>query len=142
MRDYRKGVSPLIASVILIAFTISLAFIVANWATSFVGSQTEAISSQAQCIGALDADSPSFVGTKVSVRVSNFNPTMNLTNLKISVLYSDPANNIDSAASGVTTLGPGDTKTINYDTAKTITPKSVRIVASNCPSAPKDVSLS
>ena len=139
MNSFRKGVSPLIAAVVLIAFTISIAFIVANWATSFVGSQTEAISSEAQCIGALYAEIPVIVGNQVSVRVSNFNPKINLTDLKISVTYSDPSENIDTVASTVTNLGPGDTKTITHDTTKSIKPVSVRVTASNCPGYPKDV---
>ncbi len=137
----RKGVSPLIAAVVLIAFTISIAFIVANWATSFVDSQTEAISAEAKCIGALDVDLPSFTGNSVNVRVSNFNPSMDLTNIKIAVFYSDPAEDISTTDTNVALLGPGDTKTVIYDTGKSIQPQSIRIVASNCPAYPKDVSF-
>ena len=137
----RKGVSPLIAAVVLIAFTISIAFIVANWATSFVSTQTESISSEIQCVGALDADSPTFSGSTVSIRVSNFNPKINLTNLKISVFYDDASLNIDSVATNVDVLGPGDTKTISHNTQENTRPKSVRVVASNCPAYPKDASF-
>ena len=132
-----KGLSPLVASVVLIAFTISIAFIIANWATTFVTTQTSGVTSDVQCIGALDVDAPSFSGTTLSVRVSNFNDKLTLTDLKISLYYTDPAANQENLDSGIAALEPGNTKTIVKTSATK--PKSVRVVAANCPKYPRDV---
>jgi flagellin-like protein len=48
----RKGISPLIASVILIAVTLAIAGILATWAFQFVGGRTQAIGQQTECINA------------------------------------------------------------------------------------------
>jgi flagellin-like protein len=42
----RKGISPLVASVLLIAATMSIAGILAYWASSFVSKQTETFENQ------------------------------------------------------------------------------------------------
>ncbi|MFH1420806.1 MAG: archaellin/type IV pilin N-terminal domain-containing protein [Candidatus Aenigmatarchaeota archaeon] len=134
-----KALSPLVASVVLIAFTISIAFIVANWATTFVTTTTSDVTSEVQCIGALDVDLPSYTGTTLSVRVSNFNDKLALTSLKISLYYTDPAANQENLDSGIATLEPGNTQTIVKTSATK--PKSVRVVAANCPKYPRDVTV-
>ncbi len=137
-----KGVSPLIAAVVLIAFTITIAFMVANWGTSFIQSQTEAVSSQIQCLGALGTGTPQFytdqVGgtSKIAISVTNLNREIQLTNIKLSVFYSDPLKNLENIDTGIT-LVSGDTKTIVQDLVATEKPISVRVVSTNCPNAPK-----
>lgn len=42
----RKGVSPLVATVLLIAFVVAVAGIIATWATSFAKDQTELVQEQ------------------------------------------------------------------------------------------------
>jgi flagellin-like protein len=44
----KKGISPLIAEVLLIGFTVAVASIVILWATSFTKTSTKTISSQAE----------------------------------------------------------------------------------------------
>ncbi|RLJ01379.1 MAG: hypothetical protein DRP11_04480 [Candidatus Aenigmatarchaeota archaeon] len=44
----RKGISPLIAAVLLIAFTITVAAVLATWASSFVKTQTQTIEQSAE----------------------------------------------------------------------------------------------
>jgi flagellin-like protein len=48
-RKSRKGVSPLVAVITLIAFTLIIAGFLANWATTFTTRQTQAIQ---ECLGA------------------------------------------------------------------------------------------
>lgn len=48
-RNHRKGVSPLVAVITLIAFTLIIAGFLANWATTFTTRQTQAIQ---ECLGA------------------------------------------------------------------------------------------
>ncbi len=56
MRKHLKGISPLVAAVMLIAVTMTIAGILAFWASSFTTKQTSAISNQTQqittCTGA------------------------------------------------------------------------------------------
>lgn len=138
----RKGVSPLIAAVVLIAFTITIAFIIANWGTSFVQSQTEDISSQIQCLNALSTGNPQFYpnqeggASKIAISVTNLNRKIDLVNIKLSVYYDDSSKNLENIDTGIT-LAPGDTKTIVQDLAATEKPTSVRVVAGNCPNAPR-----
>ncbi len=43
---FRKGVSPLIAAVLLIAFTVALGAIIMTWGRGFVTSQTDSVNSE------------------------------------------------------------------------------------------------
>lgn len=56
MRLYLKGISPLVAAVMLIAVTMTIAGILAFWASSFTTRQTSTLSNQTQqittCAGA------------------------------------------------------------------------------------------
>ena len=51
-----KGISPLIASVVLIAVTLAIAGILSTWAIQFVGGRGTTITQQTQCLGALEID--------------------------------------------------------------------------------------
>src|SRR3989338_298115 len=65
----RKGISPLIAAVLLIAFTMAIAGIMATWATQFSTQKIEQSSAEAECIGVLDIGSLSYSNGTISVRV-------------------------------------------------------------------------
>jgi len=71
-----KGISPLIAAVLLIAFTMTIAGLMAAWAQSFVSGQTEELTEQAresqQCTGAnFNIDSIKANSTHVSMVLYN-----------------------------------------------------------------------
>lgn len=72
----RKGISPLIAAVLLIAFTMAVAGILTAWVTSFTQSTTEDVGNESdrliECSYAgLDITSASFDGTDATVVVAN-----------------------------------------------------------------------
>src|SRR3989344_7035150 len=52
-----KGVSPLIAAVLLIAFTMAIAGILATWATTFSRQRLSIATTEGECLGALDVSS-------------------------------------------------------------------------------------
>jgi len=134
-----KGISPLIATVLLIAFTMAIAGIMATWATSFVQAKITEVENQSQavCAGAnlraSDAvlDSTTRLGTVI---VENLG-TVPLTNFKGYVYYEDATKNHDAGLSNSSiVLETGDAFTFtwqaNYDN-----PQRLRIAAGNCPNA-------
>jgi flagellin-like protein len=139
-----KGVSPLIASVLLIAVTMAIAGVMATWATTFTSSKIQDSSSGANCIGAIDVSSPQFSNTTVSVRIRNTGERINLTALKASVNYEDAKmsreiNLRDYNASD--SLSPGQTTWLIYDTGLTTRPNNIEIIASNCIKYPGKITI-
>ncbi len=134
----RKGISPLIAAVLLVAFTMSIAGIMAAWATTFAqGRLTEA-----SCALALRVLDLKFINGNVSVRVINENNNLNLTDLKLSLLYANPSRNqenllLKSYNSDSDPLAPSERQTVIINTTDNSTePTEIEIVAGNCPKVP------
>lgn len=145
--DYKskKGISPIIAAVLLIAFTLAIGGIVASWATSFSSQKLTQTEEKSDCIGALDISNLKFEGTTVSLKVKNLASRLNLTDIKASLEYSDPvkskANNdiamYDSTNAKVTgaisrNLAPGASDVFIYNTGDSTKPTKIQVVASNC----------
>jgi flagellin-like protein len=130
----RKGISPLIAAVLLVAFTMAIAGIMAAWATTF---SSERLTSAQQCVFALKILDVNYKGGVVTMRLENANPTVNMTGLKGSVVYEDISNNLESLSlssyGAKDPLGTVETTTVTIDTGNNITPKKIEVVASNCP---------
>lgn len=131
----RHGVSPLIAAVLLIAFTMAVAAILTAWVTTFTQEQTGQISnetgSQIRCsfanIQILDAD---FGGTSVTVAVTNTGDK-DLTN--VSVTAFSGSNVLDvSGDRYIDPLNVGQTKSTQV-TSSGSNPDRVRVAALNCP---------
>jgi len=137
--DYmkRKGISPLIASVLLIAFTLAIAGIMATWATSYVRGQTSQISSQTECIGALDAEVKSFdSGTgSIGLIVRNLKATINLSDIKIGIEYSSApfgrTYNVKDLG-GTDPLEPLGVTGVSIATGDTRCPDKITIVSVTC----------
>ncbi|HLD83325.1 MAG TPA: archaellin/type IV pilin N-terminal domain-containing protein [archaeon] len=81
----RKGISPLIAAVLLIAFTMSIAGLMAAWATSFTQTRLDNL----DCVNAIEISQISFTDENVTARIRNIDSTISIQNLTISVLFSD-----------------------------------------------------
>ncbi len=134
-----KGISPLIAAVILIAFTLAIAGMMATWATTFVREKTGTISKEAKCIGALDISSPSLSGTNASVTVKNTSPEIQLVGIKASLIYADVSKNKEYELKdyGVTDPLPvASTDWAIIDTGDATKPLEIEVSASNCPDYP------
>src|SRR3989344_7488969 len=93
----KKGISPLIAAVLLIAFTMAIAGIMATWATQFSTQKIEQSSAEAECIGILDIGSLSFNNGVISVMVKNLADRINLTDMSAVVEYQDATKKIGRA---------------------------------------------
>ncbi len=131
----RKGISPLIAAVLLIAFTMAIAGIMATWATTFTRERLAGSTEEAECIGALDLSTLTFSNGTISVKIKNLGG-INLTNIKVTLEYSDPSKNKadipirDYNASDP--LQPGSTTFLILNTGDPTKPKTLEGSASNC----------
>src|SRR3989338_4186507 len=89
----KKGVSPLIATVLLIAVTMAIAGVMATWATTFTAGKVEEANIGADCIGALDISSLTFNNQTASVKIRNVAERINLTSIRVSLEYGDVTKN-------------------------------------------------
>src|SRR3989344_2274949 len=90
-----KGISPLIAAVLLIAFTMAIAGIMAIWATTF---STQRLETAATCpaLTVSDISASGTGGGNVSVRLINVNRNIKQTGIIASFIYSDPTKNLEN----------------------------------------------
>ncbi|HLC76957.1 MAG TPA: archaellin/type IV pilin N-terminal domain-containing protein [archaeon] len=131
----KKGVSPLIATVLLIAVTMAIAGVMATWATTFTAGKVEEANVGADCIGAIDISSLAFSNTTVTLKIRNVAERINLTNIKASIEYGDFTKNkqLNVVDYNVTDpLPPASTTWLVYNTASTTKPSKIEILASNC----------
>jgi flagellin-like protein len=139
-----KGISPLIAAVILIAFTTAIAGIMATWATSFVQERTGDIGAEAECIGALDISTPSFSGKTFTLTVKNTNTKLTLETIKATLYYSNVSKNrqYELKDYGVADpLPPLTTDWASINTSDTTKPLKVEAISATCPKQPAMLSV-
>ena len=136
MNKGRKGISPLIAAVLLIAFTMAIAGIMATWATTFTRERLAGSTEEAECVGALDLSTLTFNNGTISVKIKNLSNRVNLTNIKTIIEYSDPTKNRADIPikdyNATDPLGPGSTTFFIYNTGDPTKPKTLEAAASNC----------
>ncbi|MBS3054486.1 MAG: hypothetical protein J4431_03045 [Candidatus Aenigmarchaeota archaeon] len=144
-----KGISPLIASVLLVAFTMSIAGLMAAWATTF----TQTRLSNLDCVNAMEVSQISFVGENVTARIRNIDSTISIQNLTISVLFSDanagfnreaipvtlPYDNTDSnghrtkvEVTAANPLVPGAAATVQINLFSVLKPVKIEVNSMNC----------
>jgi flagellin-like protein len=131
-----KGISPLIAAVLLIAFTMAIAGMMATWATTFSREQLETATSEADCIGVLDISSLSFNNQTITVKIRNIGDIINLTGLKANLEYGDASKNREYTLKNYNVtdpLPPASTTWFVVDTGNTTRPNKIEVFASNCP---------
>lgn len=136
-RRFLTGISPLIAAVLLIAFTMAIAGLMATWATSFSEQRLQSARSCALALDVLDLD---FNAGTITVRVVNNNNRENMTDLKASLIYDNPQKNKDDLPlkdySGKSQLGPTERMTVIIPTNDTARPRKIEVVSGTCPSVP------
>lgn len=124
-----KGISPLIASVILIAVTLAIAGILSTWALQFVGRTQVGITMRTECINALQFTvSPSFSGGNLTLSYFNTKTTISLENL--TAIYTFADGRVNQTALG--TLGPSPASGFNVITGLPSKPVNLKIAAANC----------
>jgi flagellin-like protein len=129
----RKGISPLIASVLLVAFTMAIAGIMAAWATSFTNSRLQ----ESNCYMTVTITDLTFTNTTVVARITNQNSQMNLSGLRGNLEYNDPTkerlNIVLKDYGAIDPLPPATMSTVIINTNFTESPRKMSIVASSCP---------
>lgn len=135
----RKGISPLIAAVLLIAFTMAIAGIMATWATSFSRERLVTAEEAAECVGAIDISSLSYSNGTISIKIRNIGELTNLTGLKATVEYSDKTKNKEYILENYNVtdpLPPASTTWFTINTGVYAKPESIEVLATNCPKNP------
>jgi flagellin-like protein len=132
-----KGISPLIASVLLIAFTMTIAGLMAAWAQSWTGTRL----SSTQCALTLTVDDLRFENDQIIIAIRNNNNKVNLTDLRGYTFYSDVTKNTNYILKDYGADDPlaplmGTTAVIN--TTSSTKPQRIRIVSGTCPDTPAD----
>ncbi len=130
-----KGVSPLIAAVLLIAVTMAIAGVMATWATTFTSGRIGESSAGANCIGSLDISSLTFSNQTLSLKIRNVADRINMTDIRALIEYQDVSKNTEiniANFNATDPLPPGATTWLVYDTGGTEKPVKVEILAQNC----------
>ncbi|MFH0875057.1 MAG: archaellin/type IV pilin N-terminal domain-containing protein [archaeon] len=121
-KDNKRGVSPLIASVLLIAFTVAIGAIIMTWGRGFVTSQTEKVNTESvgstACSTSVDVDFVKVGGLDDVCYTPNGYVNFTLQNTGTEPIYqlrvqsldssSNNYNNITTNAHISTTLESGD----------------------------------
>ncbi len=135
-----KAVSALIASVLLLAITLTIVFIISNWSTSFTAKQTGIIQggsdTQIQCSSAgLAIDNVSYNCTSGKLMMEAYNSgTKDLYDLKMQVLLGNGSSYTLNAEPNAT-MYSGDTQIV-YNSSINVTFSLIdRVVlkSRNCP---------
>jgi flagellin-like protein len=127
-----KAVSPLIATVLLIAFTIAVGGLISIWLTGFTQTQTQSVGTQASTSivcsnGGLSLSSVGFCNLYLSGKISN-SGTVSLGNISIIVTYTNASlvqkfcftvagstiGTISSPCAGNLSLMPSELTTFNF----------------------------
>lgn len=129
-----KGIDPLVATVLLIAFTVAVGGIISIWLTGFTQTQTAAVGSQASTSitcsnGGISLSSLGYCSSNgyLSGQISNTG-TISLGNLSITIIYSNSTTTqkfclnltgttvgaLASPCTGNLTLAPSDLQTFNF----------------------------
>ncbi len=133
-RPQPKGISPLIASVVLIAVTLAIAGILSTWAIQFVGGRGTAITQQTACLGALEVDTfpPSLTynsGTS-ELTVIMINKKTDLTLQSITAFLTYPDGSVRNVALNITLTPQQIVSTkIGGNPSK---PSRLRLSSANC----------
>jgi archaellum component FlaF (FlaF/FlaG flagellin family) len=141
VNSFYKGVSPLVASVLLISFTMAIAAILATWATQYMTQQTSTLTAKGQeanCVYArMDLDTYTYDKTNGQlVMIVNNRGRMALQNFTLFVFNTSGIGRISLETDGSVinrqnaTLPPGEPRSFIVNNIVNIT--RFRVV-SNCP---------
>ena len=132
-----RGVSPLIASVILIALTMVIAGIMATYATSI---SEERLLQVQQCSPALTLLDLDFNNGNVTTRIVNNNKKVVMQDISVSIIYEDPAKNLENIPldkyAPKDSLNPLERMTVVIPTNDTTSPRKLEVVSLTCSEIP------
>ena len=126
-----KGISPIIASVLLIAITMSIAVILAAYVTNYTRTATESIPST--CIGGalFVQGTPTCSSGTLTVTVEANYVTLNGFKADTRKTDGTIVNSAIAQATGPTSLSPGEIGTLTFTTSCTDV-QEARVTTGNC----------
>ncbi len=127
-----KGISDLIATVLLIAVAIVVAMVVLNWSNFFSENRLDESRTDIGCMDAIDLSQPFFSNTTINVTISNTNNKISLVNLKARVTYENDVERVFENLTNASIM-PREVANVLIDTGSTEKPKKIEVTASNCP---------
>ena len=135
----RKGISPLIAAILLIAFTITVATFLASWSTTFARTQTEEFSRAGEEIAAkcqyanLQVETAIYDSSEEKIVAVVWNMgKVDLSDFQFLVYYSDVNITTLTPTEANKTLSTGDFYTFTAD-GVTSTPEKLQVRSLYCP---------
>lgn len=130
----QKGISPIIATVLLIAVTMAIAGMMATWAQNFIGNRMSDVeeNSSSLCTGLINLDARIYNGQGYAI-VEVVSSTAGLTEWKGTIAYNQPpfTQNVSFTDSSIV-LRTGDTWTFNF-TNSSASPQTLKISSGSCP---------
>ena len=133
----RKGVSPLVAAVLLIALTMAIAGIMATFATNISVTRLEQAKRCSPTLSLLDLD---FKNGNITVRMVNNNKNIAMEKIQISIIYADPTKNKEnivlSTYAPKDSLNPQERMTVIIPSNDTTKPEKLEIISGTCPEIP------
>lgn len=131
---FPKGISPLIAAVLLVAFTMAIAGIMAAWATQFSVGKL----GPSECALSLSILEKDFSNTTVNIAFTNRNEKLNLSNIRATVIYQNLSTRSYELKNhgAADPLGALSATSASIETGSQARPKTIELVAGNCPNAP------
>lgn len=136
MQAKNKGVSPLIATVILVGFVIAIAVIVTNSFTNVVNSQTSIVESASKaCTGSAILITSTSAATSMQIAVENAGSNT-LTNFTVIAKKADNSLYTNTTAAATLSIAKGSSAiiTLNDINSTSGCPLSLlRVSAGNCP---------
>ncbi|MFB6075695.1 MAG: archaellin/type IV pilin N-terminal domain-containing protein [Candidatus Aenigmatarchaeota archaeon] len=136
-----KGVSPLIAAVLLVAFTMTVAAILATWSSSFVRTKTQEAEQEQEerslCSGlAMNVESAKYDSSAEEITALVWNTgDETLENIKVNVYYSDINLTTKLPTKSNVTIDPGDFAALKItDISRTPTKIGLRSFPDQCSS--------
>ncbi|MEM7826610.1 MAG: archaellin/type IV pilin N-terminal domain-containing protein [Candidatus Aenigmatarchaeota archaeon] len=144
-----KGISPLIAAVLLIAFTVSVSLIISGWFTSLTRSTTENISNRsAQSIecsyGGINIRRPCKSGENITGIIENTG-SVDLSNIGMEILYSNGSSrnyNYTQLGFSSNSLLVGNQQYFNVELGASLSDIILIRVKTNCPQVDDEIESS
>jgi len=128
-----KGISPLVAAVLLIAITMAIAGLMATFATSI---STEKLLEAKRCSPTLTLLDLEFKGGNITTRIANNNRNVAMEKITLSIIYDDATKNKENIALNTyapkDSLDPLERMTVIIPTNDTTKPKKFEIVSETC----------
>ena len=131
--DTRKGISPLVAAVLLIAITMAIAGLMATFATTI---STEKLLEAKRCSPTLTLLDLEFKGGNITTRIANNNRNTAMEKITLSIIYDDATKNKENIALDTyapkDSLDPLERMTVIIPTNDTTKPKKFEVVSETC----------